>query len=108
MEWNNANRKSKDDTEPTPEPTEAWVVAWDGAKQVKLHRLLNQFTPARAVIESGGSLVAIEMAADVYPDERNACIAGWMKRMEEAAAKMKQAEAFKKRADELNKTIQHN
>lgn len=99
----NQSNDSSEGLQPAPTPGEGWVVAWDGAKKVAIHKILNNLNPPRAVIESGGCVYGIEMAADVYPDERNACIAGWMKRMEEAASAMKKAEAFKKRADELNK-----
>lgn len=83
------------------EPRMAWVVAWDGTKQVELHKTLNQFNPPRAVIVSGGCLLSLELLSDVFDTEYAACVAGWLKLMEEAAAKMKQAEAFKKRSDEL-------
>ena len=100
----NQSSDSNEELQPAPNPGEGWVVAWDGPKKVAIHKILNHLNPPRAVIESGGCVFGLEVAAEVYPDERNACVAGWMKRMEEAATAMKRAEEFKKRADQLNKT----
>lgn len=99
----NLSIESSEESPPVTEPVEAWIVVWSGTAKVKLHKILKNLTPSMVVIETSVGVYSVVRSADVYPDERNACLAAWLKHLEDASSQMAWAKAMKKRADELNK-----
>lgn len=69
-------------------------------KEVRIHHLLGGTNPPKVVFESGG-VIGVEDAEKLHGSRKEACLFGWNLRMLEAAQKIREADTFKRLADEI-------
>lgn len=77
---------------------DVWHVAWNGHRQVILHRLFGEHQ--KAVVEFRWSLELVD-SREVFTTEAQAYTSAWLRGMEKAGEKMKEAGQYKERADKL-------
>lgn len=77
-----------------------WHIGYNGPRCVLLH--MNGLPNGMALIEFHNSLELVK-AADLYDDEAACYTGAWLAELERTSASMRQASAYKERADKLRK-----